>query len=50
MVKAKQTGEDVCLATLALLEIEINMPVSHTSAEGTSADRPVADRVKSTPS
>lgn len=28
----------------ALLEMEINMPVNHTSA-----DRPVADRVKSTP-
>ena len=30
----------------ALLETEINMPVNRTSAEGTSADRPVADRGK----
>lgn len=48
MVKTKQTGEDVCLAILALLEIKINMPVNHTSAEGSSSGRTVADRVKST--
>lgn len=37
MAKSKQT--DVCLAILALLEIKINMPVNHTSAEGSSSDR-----------